>query len=89
MGMFFGKRNALLHPFLPRIIEAMVKTLDPNAPELRDSILPIVTVNFAESVRTYPNVAFHGATQRLAVGTNEGAVLIYDRERLQRLPFWR
>ena len=56
----------------------MVKTLDPNTPEVRESLLPIVTVNFAELVRSYPNICFHGPTQRLAIGTLEGTVLVYD-----------
>jgi hypothetical protein len=68
----------LLYPFLPRIIEAMVKTLDPNMPEMRDSLLPMITVNFAELVSCYPSIAFHAHLQRLAVGTVEGSTLIYD-----------
>lgn len=68
----------ILYPYLPRLIEAMVKTIDPNTPELRESLLPIVTINFAELVRSYPNVAFHGASQRLSVGTQEGITIIYD-----------
>lgn len=55
-----------------------MKVLDPNTPEVRDSLLPIVTVNFAELVRSYPNVHFHAQSQRLAVGTMEGLVFIYD-----------
>jgi WD40 repeat protein len=67
-----------LYPFLPGIIDAMVRALDPNTPEARAALLPLATVNFAELVRNYPNVAFHSPSQRLAVGTMDGIVIIYD-----------
>jgi hypothetical protein len=67
-----------LYPFLPGIVDAMVRALDPNTPEARAALLPLATVNFAELVRNYPNVAFHSPSQRLAVGSIEGIVVIYD-----------
>jgi len=36
-------------------------------------------------VKTFPTVDFHMATQRLAVGTNEGAVVMYDVKTAIRL----
>ncbi len=56
----------------------MVKMLDPNHPSIRESLQNIVTINFAELVKSYPMVAFHSGTQRLAVGTNDGTAVIYD-----------
>jgi WD40 repeat protein len=56
----------------------MVKTLDPNLPELRESLFPLVTINFAELVHAYPNISFHSPSQRLAVGCLEGITIIYD-----------
>ena len=42
--------------------------LDPNIPfNIREKLLPMVTVTLQELIRTYPTVAFHTATQRLAV----------------------
>jgi len=67
-----------LYPFLPGIIDAMVRALDPNTPEARTALLPLATVNFAELVRNYPNVSFHSPSQRLAVGTMDGIVIVYD-----------
>lgn len=55
-----------------------MKCLDPNQPQIRDSLQQIVTINFAELVKTYPNVAFHHASQKLAVGTVEGTGIVYD-----------
>jgi hypothetical protein len=67
-----------LYPFLAGIVDSMVRALDPNSPEARSALLPLATVNFAELVRNYPNIAFHSSTQRLAVGTMEGSIIIYD-----------
>ncbi|KND01153.1 uncharacterized protein SPPG_04244 [Spizellomyces punctatus DAOM BR117] len=78
LGMFIAKKPIILYPHLARIVEAIVKCLDPNQPQIRDSLQQIVTVNFAELVKTYPNVAFHHASQRLAVGTMEGIAIVYD-----------
>ncbi|RKO84060.1 hypothetical protein BDK51DRAFT_4096, partial [Blyttiomyces helicus] len=78
LGLFISKKPLILHPYLPRIVESMVKCLDPNVPQIRDALQQIVTVNFAEMVRTFPNVAFHHGSQRLAVGAVEGAVVVYD-----------
>ncbi|KAI9204248.1 uncharacterized protein BJ171DRAFT_506741 [Polychytrium aggregatum] len=78
LGMFIARKPSILYAHLTRIAEAMVKSLDPNQPVMRDALQPIVTFNFAELVRTYPNVSFHAGTQRLAVGTTEGVSVVYD-----------
>jgi hypothetical protein len=63
---------------LAQITEAIVKTLDPNTPYIRDGLQPLVTLNLSELVRIFPMVSFHSASQRLAVGGNSGIVIIYD-----------
>ncbi|KAL2911240.1 hypothetical protein HK105_209296 [Polyrhizophydium stewartii] len=78
LGMLISKKPVVLYPHLSRIVDSMVKTLDPNTPQIRESLQQIVTVNFAELVRTYPCVSFHAGTQRLAVGSAEGSVVVYD-----------
>ncbi|KAH6566901.1 hypothetical protein BASA50_002582 [Batrachochytrium salamandrivorans] len=79
LGMFITKKPTILYPYLTSIVDAMVKTLDPNTPHLREALQQIVTVNFAELVRTYPSVAFHASTQRLAVGGSaDGFVIVHD-----------
>lgn len=74
----------LLHPNLPRLAEAVVKSLDPTSP-MRDLLLPSATLMIAELIETYPSISFHGKLQRLAVGTHEGAVLLYDLKTATRL----
>jgi hypothetical protein len=60
------------------MIDAMIKQLDPNHPTIRESLQNIVTINFAELVKIFPTVAFHAASQRLAVGTLDGVCVVYD-----------
>ncbi|KAJ3022996.1 hypothetical protein HKX48_004619 [Thoreauomyces humboldtii] len=78
LGMFIAKKPLVLLPNLGRVVEAIVKCLDPNLPQIRDALQHIVTVNFAELVKRYPSVAFHHASQRLAVGTADGLGVVYD-----------
>jgi hypothetical protein len=68
----------VLYTHIPNILESMVKALDPNIPGMREALQPVVTSNFAELVRTYPHVSFHHASQKIAVGTAEGVVIVYD-----------
>jgi WD40 repeat protein len=43
------------------------------------------TSTLSELVRTYPNIDFHRATQKLAIGTSEGASIMYDLKTATRL----
>jgi WD40 repeat protein len=36
------------------------------------------TVILHELVKTYPSITFHGRTQKLGIGTPEGAIVVYD-----------
>ncbi|KDN40025.1 hypothetical protein K437DRAFT_227612 [Tilletiaria anomala UBC 951] len=80
------RKPLLLHPNLPRLAEAVVKSLDPNATTMRrDLVVQAATVMISELVHSYPSIAFHGTLQRLAVGTHEGAVITYDLKTATRL----
>ena len=70
---------------LPRLVEAVVKSLDPNSNASREAVLDSATEILGHIVETYPTVDFHGPTQRLAVGTSEGAVVMYDLKTATRL----
>ncbi|KAL4080859.1 WD40-repeat-containing domain protein [Scleroderma citrinum] len=72
------KKPLLLYPNLPRLMEAVVKSLDPNSTSSRDAVHDIATEVIGHVVKTFPTVDFHMASQRLAVGTCEGAVIMYD-----------
>ncbi|KAJ3344604.1 hypothetical protein HDU83_005013 [Entophlyctis luteolus] len=78
LGMFIAKKPHLIYSFIPRIVESMVKSLDPNVSGMREAVQNIVTSNFAEIVKTFRNVAFHSGIQKLAVGTADGLTVVYD-----------
>ncbi|KAG8734075.1 hypothetical protein FRC10_011973 [Ceratobasidium sp. 414] len=84
VAFIIRKKPLVLYPNLPRLVEAVVKSLDPSSSG-RDAIMDAATEILAEVVRIYPSVDFHMATQKLAVGTPEGAVIVYDLKTATRL----
>ncbi|KAG8678570.1 hypothetical protein FRC08_017662, partial [Ceratobasidium sp. 394] len=65
VAFIIRKKPLVLYPNLPRLVEAVVKSLDPNSSG-RDAIMDAATEILAEVVRIYPSVDFHMATQKLA-----------------------
>jgi len=63
---------------LPLLVDSVVRSLDPHVPYLRNACLKSATALVHDLVRRYPMVAFHQQTQRLAVGTKDGLIFIYD-----------
>lgn len=72
------RRPLVLHASLPRLLEAVVKSLDPTQKQMRAQTQTGATVILHELVKTYPSITFHGPSQKLAIGTPEGAIIIYD-----------
>ncbi|KAM0751154.1 hypothetical protein T439DRAFT_313451 [Meredithblackwellia eburnea MCA 4105] len=85
LGFMVRKKPLVLHTSLPRLAEAVVKSLDPTVTHLREAVQQAATVILNELVRTYPSIDFHGRSQRLAVGTHEGAAIVYDLKTATRL----
>ena len=85
VAFMIRQKPLALYPSLPRLVEAVVKSLDPTAGATRSAIAKSATLMINELVQTYPTIAFHGATQRLAVGTHEGPVVLYDLKTATRL----
>ena len=79
-------RGVSLEEELPAVVEAVIKPLDPSVPSLREGCLSASTSALRELVKRYPMMAFNQGTQRLAVGTVDGVVLIYD---LRTATKWR
>ena len=79
-------RGVNLAADLPAVVEAVIKPLDPSVPSLREGCLGASTSALRELVKRYPMMAFSQGTQRLAVGTIDGVVLIYD---LRTATKWR
>lgn len=61
-----------------RIVEIVINALDPNAPDLRETCLAPAAAVLKVLVDNFPMVSFHKESQRLAVGTTKGVIIIYD-----------
>ncbi|KAL4259622.1 WD40-repeat-containing domain superfamily protein [Pleurotus pulmonarius] len=85
VAFLIRKRPLVLYPNLPRLMEAVVKSLDPNSTSHRDAVLDTATQIIGDVVKTFPTVDFHMGSQRLAVGTSEGAIVMYDLKTAIRL----
>ena len=79
-------RGTSLDADLPVVVNAVLRPLDPSVPQLREGCLAASTAALRELVKRYPMMSFHQGTQRLAVGTVEGVVVIYD---LRTATKWR
>jgi WD40 repeat protein len=78
LSLFINKKPLIIYPFLSKIVEAVVKSLDPNVPNMRENMIQSVTLSLHDLVKKYPNIAFHGHSQRIAIGSIDGLILIYD-----------
>ncbi|ORX92472.1 WD40 repeat-like protein [Basidiobolus meristosporus CBS 931.73] len=78
ISLAVNKKPHILLLYIPRLTEAIIKSLDPRDPKMRKALLKEGTAGLHEIVKTYPSVAFHGDSQKFAVGTNEGVIVIYD-----------
>ncbi|KZP13950.1 WD40 repeat-like protein [Athelia psychrophila] len=85
VAFLIRKRPLVLYPNLPRLMEAVVKSLDPNSNASREAVLDAATEILGHVVKTFPTVDFFMANQRLAVGTSEGAIIMYDLKTATRL----
>eukprot|EP01113_Clastostelium_recurvatum_P031289 TRINITY_DN3889_c0_g1_i3.p1 TRINITY_DN3889_c0_g1~~TRINITY_DN3889_c0_g1_i3.p1 ORF type:complete len:1460 (+),score=297.90 TRINITY_DN3889_c0_g1_i3:131-4381(+) len=78
IGSLVKRDPVALLPLLPRLVETVVRSVDPHTPTLRDSCIKATTAVLHTMVSKYPMVSFHTDSQRLAVGTAECSVIIYD-----------
>jgi len=78
LGALIKQDPVSLLPLLPRVVEIVVRCLDPHFPVLRESCLNSTTKLLHAMVKKYPMVSFHQESQRLAVGTTECTIIIYD-----------
>jgi len=71
---------------LPAFVDTIMACLDPTKPDRRRRCLPLSTRCLHGLVRRFPMVDFHQETQRLALGTMEAVIVIYD---LRTATKWR
>ncbi|KAF9028082.1 hypothetical protein BGZ52_000766 [Haplosporangium bisporale] len=84
ISIFTRKNPAVLHSGIPKLAEAIVKSLDPTIPNVRETILPVGTSVLLDLVQSFPQLDFHVGSQKLAVGTLEGAIVVYDLQTATR-----
>ncbi|ORZ11171.1 hypothetical protein BCR42DRAFT_421704 [Absidia repens] len=84
ISTFIRKNPLLLYGHVYRVIEAVVKTLDPNVPHMRESMLVAATATLHDLVNRYSSVDFSSSAQKLVVGTLEGATIVYDLQTATR-----
>ncbi|KAG0004774.1 hypothetical protein BGZ79_008122 [Entomortierella chlamydospora] len=78
VSIFSRKSPAVLYNGIAKLSEAMVKSLDPTVPHVREALLPVATSVLMDLVLSFPQTDFHVGSQKLAVGTLEGAIIVYD-----------
>ncbi|KNC84960.1 hypothetical protein SARC_02851 [Sphaeroforma arctica JP610] len=69
---------------VPRLVDLVVRSLDPHVPQLRDNCLEGSTKTLQEIVKRYLMVSFHAPSQKLAVGSSSGLVVLYDLKTARR-----
>ncbi|KAF8935295.1 hypothetical protein BGZ58_005099 [Dissophora ornata] len=84
ISIFSRKNPTVLYNGIPRIAEAIVKSLDPTVPQIRELLLPVATSVMLDLVHSFPQLDFHVGSQKLAVGTLEGAIIVYDLQTATR-----
>ncbi|KAG5336899.1 hypothetical protein C0989_011594, partial [Termitomyces sp. Mn162] len=85
VAFLIKKRPLVLQPNIPKLMEAVVRSLDPNVTTHREAVIDTVTEIISYVVKTFLAVDFYMGTQRLAVGGSDGAVVMYDLKTAIRL----
>ncbi|KAF9430241.1 hypothetical protein BGZ94_007778 [Podila epigama] len=78
------KSPSVLYSGIPKLSEAIVKSLDPTISHVREAILPVGTSVLLDLVQSFPQIDVHVGSQKLAVGTLEGAIIVYDLQTATR-----
>jgi hypothetical protein len=72
------RKPHVLFPQLPRIAEAVVSCLDPHREKVRQASQTECTLIFRDMVERFRSVCFHAQSQKLAVGSTSGRVVVLD-----------
>ncbi|KAH8822569.1 hypothetical protein DL96DRAFT_1745631 [Flagelloscypha sp. PMI_526] len=67
VAFLIRKKPLVLYPNLPRLMEAVVKSLDPNSTSHREAVFDTATEIIGLVVKSFPTVDFNMSSQRLAV----------------------
>lgn len=75
---FINSYGEHLERHLIQLVQILLRCLDPNDLALRKNSHKFISVILSTMVKMFPMVAFHHDSQRLAVGTHDGPIGIYD-----------
>eukprot|EP00761_Pharyngomonas_kirbyi_P004549 gb/GECH01004554.1/.p1 GENE.gb/GECH01004554.1/~~gb/GECH01004554.1/.p1 ORF type:complete len:1425 (+),score=323.98 gb/GECH01004554.1/:1-4275(+) len=64
--------------YLADIVSTVLRVLDPHFPAVREACLKNSTMTLRSLVNRYPMVSFFQLKQKLAVGNDDGVVVLYD-----------
>ncbi|CAG8610384.1 17864_t:CDS:2, partial [Racocetra fulgida] len=78
ISLFIRKKPLVLYTSLSSLVEAVVKSLDPNIPKMRDTVLQTTTNVLHDLVKTFPSISFHGGTQKLAGHTKSVSAVTFS-----------
>ncbi|KAG0149822.1 hypothetical protein CROQUDRAFT_653101, partial [Cronartium quercuum f. sp. fusiforme G11] len=72
------KKPLVLYTSLPKLIEVIINTLNPINKEMRKLTQSSIQIVLKELIRTYKNISYNLLKQKLAIGTIEGTIILYD-----------
>lgn len=78
LDMFILKNYEEVVPYLPAVTELIVRTLNPHNPMLRKNTKEKASHALKSLITKLPLVSFYQFKQRLAIGTMDGLIVIYD-----------
>ena len=78
LDLFIAKRYEQVVAYLPAVIELIVRTLNPHNPMLRKTTIEKAGHTLKTLILKLPMVAFCQVRQRLAIGTLDNLVVVYD-----------
>ncbi|GAM26255.1 hypothetical protein SAMD00019534_094300 [Acytostelium subglobosum LB1] len=78
IGLLIKNNANSVLPFLPNVLDCILKSLDQHMPAIREACLRHTTSVLHLMVQRYPMMSYHNESQRLLLGTMDGAIVMYD-----------
>ena len=78
LWLIFKERNHKLVQYLPTVTNQIMKLMSPTNKELKSICMENSKKVLSSLIINYPMIAFHQNSQKLAVGSVDGKIFIYD-----------
>ena len=78
LWLIFKERNHKLVQYLPTVVNQIMRLMSPNNKNLKLKCMDNSKKVLSCLIINYPMIAFHQNTQKLAVGSVDGKIFIYD-----------